>query len=163
MFAVLGRGAGIPIERLRTLSRHTHHIPRRGTGSVNDSCHVLERLAAGPGTVNGIVMLASATPGDAAVRIRDWASCDGSFSRTCDPNIDEPLQQYESSTDPPERDRSIKQVQQYILDNRVFVSIFRNAFIVGQGPRIANNWEEILGATPQYVYVAPYEDVRLKE
>ncbi len=50
-----------------------------------------------------------------------------------------------------------------MYDNYIFAPVYRLAFINAQGPRIANQWDEILGAVPQYVYVGPYEDVRLKE
>ena len=41
--------------------------------------------------------------------------------------------------------------------------LYRQAFINAQGPRIANKWDEIIGAIPQYTYVGPYEEIRLKE
>ncbi len=49
------------------------------------------------------------------------------------------------------------------MDNYIFVPVYRQAFINAKGPRIANDWREIFGAIPQYVYVGPYEDIRLKE
>ncbi|MCP4226719.1 MAG: ABC transporter substrate-binding protein, partial [Actinomycetia bacterium] len=48
----------------------------------------------------GIVVNISGAGGDAAVRIRNFATCDGGASRICDPNIEEPFAQYEASTDP---------------------------------------------------------------
>ena len=122
-----------------------------------------QRLAEGPGAFQGIILNVSAAPGDAASRIRNFAICQGSNSRTCDPQIDERFAKYEASANPSEREQLLNEVQRYMIDNYIFVSIYRAAFINAQGPRIANQWDEILGAIPQYVYVGPYEDVRLKD
>lgn len=123
----------------------------------------ITKTGEGPGALNGLVLNVTGAPGDAASRIRAWAICGGSNSRTCLPEIDEPFARYEKSVDPKEREQLLTEIQQYIIDNYVFVPIYRSAFINAQGPRIANNWEEIIGSVPQYVYVGPYEDVRLKE
>ncbi len=79
------------------------------------------------------------------------------------PEIDDRFAEYEKSVDPSERQRLLTEIQTYILENYVFVPVFRLGYANAQGPRIANPWEEIIGAIPQYVYVGPYEDIRLKE
>ena len=111
----------------------------------------------------GIILHYSASPGDAASRIRSYALCNGSSSRTCVPEIDEKMAQYDASANPTERERLVTEVQEYILANSIFVPIYRSAFICAIGPRIANPWQEIAGAVPQYGYFGPYEDLRIKE
>ncbi|HEX2174037.1 MAG TPA: ABC transporter substrate-binding protein [Dehalococcoidia bacterium] len=123
----------------------------------------LSRLAEGPNALKGIILHGSAAPGDAASRIRAFATCNGSNTLMCVPEIDAKFAQYEQSTDPRERERLLTEIQQTILDNNYQISIYRQAFINAVGPRIANEWSEIFGAAPQYIYVGPYEDIRLKE
>jgi len=48
-------------------------------------------------------------------------------------------------------------------DEFYFVPIYRSTFTVALGPRIANDRPEIVNSIPQYVYVGPYEDLRLRE
>ena len=48
-------------------------------------------------------------------------------------------------------------------ENYIVVPVYRQAFINALGPRIANPWEEVIGAIPQYSYIGPYEDIRLKQ
>ena len=122
------------------------------------------KLAEGPGAFKGHLLIHySASPGDAASWIRAWATCKGSSSRTCLPEIEEKFQRYEASVDPQERERLSNELQRYLVDNSIFVSIFRNALLNMQGPRIANRWDEIWGAVPGHPLFAPVEDVRLKE
>ena len=124
------------------------------------------KLAEGPGAFPpGMVLPVSGAPGDAASRIRSYAICppEGASSRTCDPQIDERFDRYEASNNPQEREQILRELQEYILDNFIFVPIYRQAFINVKGPRVANEWNEIFGAIPQYVYVGPYEDVRIQE
>ena len=121
------------------------------------------KLSEGPGAIEGILLHVSASPGDAASWVRAWATCKGSSSRMCVPEIEDRFQQYERSIDPKERERLIQEVQQWMVDNYVFVEIYRQAILNAQGPRIANQWDEIFGAVPAHPLVAPLEDVRVKE
>ncbi|HEX2171794.1 MAG TPA: ABC transporter substrate-binding protein [Dehalococcoidia bacterium] len=123
----------------------------------------LERLSAGPDALRGIVMNVSAAPGDAASRIRAFAMCQGSSSRTCIPEVEEKFSRYEASADLQERERLLTEVQEYLLDNYIFVPVYRQAGIHALGPRIANP-DEVIAKLPQWGYpVGPYEDLKLKE
>ncbi|HEX2173527.1 MAG TPA: hypothetical protein VHL09_13910, partial [Dehalococcoidia bacterium] len=122
-----------------------------------------QKLSEGPGAFKGIILQYSASPGDAASRIRAYAVCNGTSSRTCVPEIDEKFARYDASADPAEREQLIKEIQEYILDNYIFVPMFRSSYLSAIGPRVDNHWEEITGAIPQYVTFGPYEDIRLKE
>jgi ABC-type transport system substrate-binding protein len=120
-----------------------------------------ERLAPGPNRLKGFVMQLSGAPGDAANRVRENATCNGSFSGLCIPDVNDRMQRYDASTDLQERARLLNEVQNYLLDQYLMVPILRQAFINGLGPRLANSIEEIEGSIPQYVYTGPWEDVRL--
>ena len=122
-----------------------------------------QKITQGPGAFNGLILNVSAASGDAAARIRAYATCGGSSSRTCVPEIDEKFQRYEASTDPQERERLLNEIQTYMYENLIFIPVYRQAYLNVVGPRIANPWEEIFGAIPQYSFLGPYEDVRLKE
>ena len=120
-----------------------------------------ERLAPGPNRQKGLIMPLSGSPGDAAGRIRESATCKGTFSSLCEPEIEKRMQAYEDSTNPQERETILNDVQTYILDQYLIIPILRQAFINVLGPRIANKPEDIEGAIPQYVYLGPYEDIQL--
>jgi peptide/nickel transport system substrate-binding protein len=122
-----------------------------------------ERLAPGPNRLQGIIVAFSGAPGDAAARIRENVACQGGFSGTCLPEIDDRMKRYDASRDPNERQKLLDEVQNYILDNNVLVPVVRQSFIGAVGPRIANKASEIVGAIPQYVYPGPFEDILLKE
>ena len=141
------REVGIRVNRLNTMERAAF----------------TQKITEGPEAFKGIVLNASGAPGDAANRIRAYATCKGSSSRICIPAIDEKFARYEKSTDAKERERLLKEIQQYILDEYIFPVVYRRAFVNAVGPRLANKWDEVMGAIPQYVYIGPYEDVRLKE
>ncbi|HEX2172151.1 MAG TPA: ABC transporter substrate-binding protein, partial [Dehalococcoidia bacterium] len=121
------------------------------------------KLAEGPEAFGkGIVLQISASPGDAAARIRSFALCQGANSRTCVPEIDEKFARYEASANPQEREQLLTEIQNQFLDQHIFVPLYRQAFINALGPRIGGNKDEIMGSIPQYVYVGPWEDVTLK-
>ena len=141
------REVGIRVQRLNQMERGAF----------------LQKITEGPEAFRGIIMNASGAPGDAANRIRAYATCNGSSSRVCIPEIEEKFQQYEKSTDRAERERLLNEIQQNILDEHIFPPVYRLAFVNAVGPRLANNWQGIYGAIPQYVYIGPYEDLTLKE
>ena len=141
------RAIGIRIGRLSTMER--------GAAQA--------KLGEGREAFRGIFMNVSGAPGDAAVRIRTFATCKGSASRTCVPEIDERFAKYEASTNPEERQRLLTEIQQYMIDQHIFVPVYRLAFTIAQGPRIANPTDQIWGSIPQYIYLGPYEDISLRE
>jgi len=122
-----------------------------------------EQLAPGPNRLKGFVIQLSGEPGDAAARVRENATCDGTFSGLCIPDVSDRMQRYDASTDPQERKNLLDEAQNYLLDNFLMVPVLRQALIHGLGPRLANSVEEIEGAIPQYVYIGPYEDIRLTD
>jgi peptide/nickel transport system substrate-binding protein len=107
----------------------------------------------------GIVVNISGAGGDAAVRVRNFAACSGAASRICDPNIDEPLAQYEASTDPAEREQLLNQIQQYIIDEHIFPYVYTLGLNMAQGPDVEQPGSEVWAQIPQYVYPGPWEDI----
>ena len=122
----------------------------------------VEALGKGPDALPGIILNISGAPGDAASRIRAFATCKGASSRTCIAEVDQKFAAYEASTNRDERDRLIKEIQRMISDQYVFPYVYELAFVTVQGPKLANPWNEIWGAIPQYLYLGPYEDIGLK-
>ncbi|HEX2173485.1 MAG TPA: ABC transporter substrate-binding protein, partial [Dehalococcoidia bacterium] len=117
----------------------------------------------GPNAFSGFLLMNSAAPGDAASWVRSYATCQGTSSRTCLPEIEEPFARFEQSVDPQERERILNDIQRYMLENYIFVPVYRLGSPKGVGPRIANPWQEVFASIPQYFFVGPYEDIRLKE
>jgi peptide/nickel transport system substrate-binding protein len=122
-----------------------------------------QKLTEGPDAFGkGIVLNISASPGDAAARIRSFATCKGVNSRICVPEIDEKFAKYEASANAQERDQLLTEIQNQFLDQFIFVPLYRQAFINAQGPKVGNKIDEIWGSIPQFVYIGPWEDVTLK-
>ena len=115
-----------------------------------------EHRAGFPG--NQIVFSISTGPPDAAAYIRAFAICEGNSSVTCDPNIDEKFAQHEASLDLAERARLVEEIQQYILEEHIFVPVYINAFAMGAGPKLAGEIEDY---TKVFVSLYPYDDVKL--
>ncbi len=112
----------------------------------------------------GIVLWLSGASGDAASRFRVFGICPpkGVNSFMCDPTIDAKFAQYEASANKSERDRLLAELQQYVYDNHIFITLYKQVGVAAQGPKIANDPKEIWGSVLQYSFVAPYEDVRIK-
>ena len=105
----------------------------------------------------------SAGPGDAASRIRESAITGGTFSGLSMPEVDDRMKSYDASTDPATRKRLIEEVQAFILDQYIFAPLPRGVTVNGFSPRVANKPEEISGVIPQFIWVAPYEDIQVKD
>ena len=120
-----------------------------------------EQLAPGANRLKGFVIQLSGEPGDAAARLRENATCDGTFSGLCVPDVSDRMTKYDASLDNAERKQLLDDAQNYLLDNYLMVPILRQALIHALGQRVANPVEEIEGSIPQYVYTGPWEDVRL--
>jgi peptide/nickel transport system substrate-binding protein len=123
---------------------------------------MVDLMTKGVDALPGMTLYASGLNGDAAARIRAFGICGGASSRTCVPEADAKFAQYEKSTDPAERTRLIKEVQKIYSDLYAFPYVYSIGLTMAQGPRIVNDWHEIWFAVPQYPYIYPWEDVRLK-
>lgn len=110
-------------------------------------------------TFEGILVNISGAGGDAAVRVRNFATCSGAASRICDPNIDDPFAEYEASTDPAEREQLLNQIQQYIIDEHIFPYVYTLGLNMAQGPDVEQPGNKVWAQIPQYAYPGPWEDI----
>ena len=123
-----------------------------------------DKLAPGPDRLKGLIIQFSGAPGDAASRIRENAVCKGAFSGLCIPEIDQRMARYDASVDLKERKQLLDEVQAYLLDQYLLVPLVRNVFTIAAGPRLdAPRLEEIIGAIPQYIWIGPWEDLKIKD
>jgi peptide/nickel transport system substrate-binding protein len=120
-------------------------------------------MRAGPDAMTGLILNASGTSGDAMARIRAFATCHGVSSRTCVPEIEMKVARYDRSVSVAEREQLAAAIQQYMWENYIFNGVIRQVALVAAGPRIANPWDEIWGAIPQYSSLGPYEDIRVQK
>jgi ABC-type transport system substrate-binding protein len=122
-----------------------------------------ERMAPGPNRLKGLILMFSGQPGDAAARIRESAITGGSFSGLSIPEIDQWMKEYDASTDLAARTKLVEQIQNFMLDQYIFVPVCRNVAIWGLNNRITNKLDDIIGSVPQYNYIGLYEDLQLKD
>lgn len=122
----------------------------------------LEALTKGVDALPGLILNLSSTPGDAASRVRSFATCEGASSRTCIPEVDAKFAEYEASTDPDERKRLITEVQRMLLDQYVFPYVFSQSNLTVTGPRVTSSPGAIWQAIPQFPLLGPYEDVTVE-
>jgi peptide/nickel transport system substrate-binding protein len=126
-----------------------------------------EALNKGPDALPGLILWASGLNGDMAARYRSFLMCKeggyGSSSRTCMPDLDAKFKsQYETSTDAVQREKIIKEIQTEVNDRYVFPYVYNLGLTMATGPRVLNTPEEIWFSIPQYVYVFPFEDIKVK-
>jgi len=75
-------------------------------------------------------------PGGAKANIGVYATCGSPGSMVCEPHIDELWAKHQSSTNPAERDRVIKQIQRILIEDYYFVPIYWNPFVHAVGPKV---------------------------
>ncbi|MAW71479.1 MAG: ABC transporter substrate-binding protein [Actinomycetota bacterium] len=114
------------------------------------------------GTLTGVLVNISGAGGDAASRVRTFATCDGSASRICDKFIDLAFEQYQTSTDPDERTELIEAIQRHILDQHIFPYVYTVGHTMVQGTDVVEDAGEIWGQIPQYIYPGLWEDIHVK-
>jgi ABC-type transport system substrate-binding protein len=108
-----------------------------------------------------IVKSISVIAGDASLYVDAWLRCGGTYSFVCDRRIDALWQRHQASRDPQEREDLVKQAQNLVLDEYIFVPIYINSFTLGVGPRLAGTPNDYIKA-PMTVFPGPSEDFRLQ-
>jgi peptide/nickel transport system substrate-binding protein len=114
------------------------------------------------GKLGGIIINISGAGGDAFSRIRNFATCNGSASRICDPKIDEAVAAYDASIDPEERQEISDEVQQYMIDEMIFPYVYDLGLNMVQGPDVVEPPSKVWAQIPQYVYPGLWEDIHVK-
>ncbi|MFN0090086.1 MAG: ABC transporter substrate-binding protein [Acidimicrobiales bacterium] len=121
-----------------------------------------EALTKGVDGLPGIIINITGLNGDAANVVRTFATCKGTSSRTCLPEIDQKMTAYDRSTNAAERDRLVKDAQKILAEQYIFPYVYNIGLTMAQGPRVANPTSEIWFTIPQFPYIYPYEDLKVK-
>jgi peptide/nickel transport system substrate-binding protein len=109
--------------------------------------------------VKNLTFMGSGAPGNAATRIEAFMSSKGVQSFLKDPDIDQWFEQQSRERTRTTREALLHKIQQKVYDEAYFMPIWQLGFLCVTGPRVAVSG---LGLIPDYIYSAPYEDVRLK-
>ncbi len=108
-----------------------------------------------------IVMSISGIAGGASAYVDVWLRCGGSYSFLCDKRIEALWERYQASRDLQEREDLMKQAQEIVLEEYMFVPIYINSFTLGVGLRIAGQPADYV-QTPMVVIPGPPEDFKLQ-
>ena len=109
--------------------------------------------------LNGVCMCTLANFGNAATRIVDVVTSEGTYARGTDPDVDALFKQQARETDRRKREAMLHQIQQMLYDRVRFGPLYEFIWVSGIGPRVA---EPGLMLIDPYPWAAPLEDVRLK-
>jgi peptide/nickel transport system substrate-binding protein len=106
-----------------------------------------------------LVYIATATYGNAATRIDAWVSANGTFSYGSYPDIEGLIREQAGERDRKRREATLHRIQQLMHERVMFAPVWNIAGLHGYGPRVA---ESGFGLIANYLWSAPYEDVKLK-
>jgi peptide/nickel transport system substrate-binding protein len=109
--------------------------------------------------VKNLTLMGSGAPGNAATRVEAFMYSKGVQSFLKDPDIDQWFEQQSRERNRKKREELLHKIQQKVYDEAYFLPIWQLGFLCVTGPRVAVSG---LGLIPDYIYSAPYEDVRLK-
>jgi peptide/nickel transport system substrate-binding protein len=109
--------------------------------------------------LHGVILVITATFGNAATRLEPYVTKDGIYSYGSRPEIDDLYVRQSREPDPKKREALVGQIQKTLHEQVMNIPIYELAFIWGVGPRV-----EVSGANliPGFAYSAPVEDLKLK-
>jgi peptide/nickel transport system substrate-binding protein len=109
--------------------------------------------------LHGVILVITATFGNAATRLEPYVTKDGIYSYGSRPEIDDLYERQSREPDPKKREALVGQIQKALHEQVMNIPIYELAFIWGVGPRV-----EVSGANliPGFAYSAPMEDLKLK-
>ena len=109
--------------------------------------------------LHGVILVITATFGNAATRLEPYVTRDGIYSYGSRPEIDDLYVRQSREPDPKKREALVGQIQKTLHEQVMNIPIYELAFIWGVGPRV-----EVSGANliPGFAYSAPMEDLKLK-
>jgi peptide/nickel transport system substrate-binding protein len=110
--------------------------------------------------LHGVILVVSATFGNAATRIEPYATKNGIYAYGSLPDIDDLYVRQGRELDGKKREALVHQIQKRIHDQVINIPIYDLAFIWGVGPRVE---ESGAGLIPGFAYSAPFEDLKLKK
>ena len=110
--------------------------------------------------LHGVILVVTATFGNAATRIEPYATKNGIYAYGSLPDIDDLYVRQGRELDSKKLEALVHQIQKRIQEQVVNIPIYDLAFIWGVGPRVE---ESGAGLIPGFAYSAPFEDLRLKK
>jgi peptide/nickel transport system substrate-binding protein len=105
------------------------------------------------------VYVASGAYGNAATRIDSFVAAGGTFTYGSYPDIEGLLREQAAERDRKRREATLLKIQQLMVERVMFAPLFNFAGMHAYGPRVA---ELALGLIPNFLFNAPYEEMRLK-
>jgi peptide/nickel transport system substrate-binding protein len=105
------------------------------------------------------VRTASGAPGNASTRLEAFVLTGATYAYGGYPDIDGLFREQVSEVDRKKREATLHKIQQLMHERVMFLPLLEPAFLNGVGPRVA---ESGLGLIGNYLYSAPYEDLKLK-
>jgi peptide/nickel transport system substrate-binding protein len=102
---------------------------------------------------------ASAAAGNAATRIEAFVISEGAYAYGGYPDLDALFREQAGEQDRKKREAVLHRIQQMIHERVMYLPLTEPAFLNGVGPRVA---ESGLGLIGNFLYSAPYEDLKLK-
>ena len=109
--------------------------------------------------LGGLIMVATAAPGNAASRIEAFVIGTAPYASGGYPDIDDLARSQAQERDRKRREAMLHQIQRLMHERVMFAPIFEPATLHGVGPRVE---EAAVGLTSQLYFPGPYEDMRLK-
>jgi peptide/nickel transport system substrate-binding protein len=106
-----------------------------------------------------LVRTASGAPGNASTRLEAFVLTGATYAYGGYPDIDGLFREQVSEVDRKKREATLHKIQQLMHERVMFLPLLEPAFLNGVGPRVA---ESGLGLIGNYLYSAPYEDLKLK-
>lgn len=106
-----------------------------------------------------LVYVASAAYGNAATRIDAFVSSGGLYTYGSYPDIEGLIQEQAVERDRKRREATLHRIQQLMYERVMFAPVWNVAGLQAYGPRVA---ESGLGLIANFLFIAPYEELRLK-
>src|SRR5215467_7352522 len=106
-----------------------------------------------------LVYVASGAYGNAATRIDSFVAASGAFTYGSYADIEGLIREQAAERDRKRREATLHKIQQLMYERVMFAPIWNVASLQAYGPRVA---EPGLGLIHNYLFSAPYEDMRLK-
>jgi peptide/nickel transport system substrate-binding protein len=110
-------------------------------------------------SLHGVCVCVHAAYGNAASRMAEFVTSDGSFARGVDPDVDALYKQQARETDRKKREVMLHKIQQLLYERVRFAPIWEYIWPSAIGPRVGD--PALLKIDP-YPWSAPLEDVTLK-
>jgi peptide/nickel transport system substrate-binding protein len=109
--------------------------------------------------LRGVIFSGSGAPGNAPIRLEQYAVTGGRYTYGAYPDIDGLYGEQANEMNPRVRQQILHKMQQLIHEKVMFAPVIEPAFLNGVGPRLEVHG---LGLIANHAYSAPYEDLRLK-